>query len=348
MKKHPHFILAIAVVTSVVAITVIALYALEMATRFFFPVERKEILGEYSQKFNLPDLDFGYKPRSNARVSAIRRDRDGHLIYSVHYSTDELSRRVTPMIDQGNRPDFMLFFGCSFTFGEGLEDNQTLPYYVSRYAPCYTPYNYGYSGYGPQQMLVRLMKPDFVREVSQGKGILLYGPAHVARAIGSYRVSTGWARDFPFFYLDGRGNLLLDGNFQTGRPVRSGIYAFLSEIRLFDVFLRRFDVPHKFSDQDIKLTSGIIEKSFKLFYQYYPDSTAYFMLLPGVDESDHAVATHLKRAGIPVLDFSSHEEFNNREYVIANDGHPTDKWNERLAQLIVEKLGISSDECNRP
>ncbi len=48
----------------------------------------------------------------------------------------------------------VLFFGGSFTFGEGLNDNETMPYSVGiKMKGKYQVYNFGFHGYGPHQML---------------------------------------------------------------------------------------------------------------------------------------------------------------------------------------------------
>ncbi len=327
-------------------IILLVLCALELGARFLYPFEKCGVLRGCPQGFNLPDSDYGYKPRPNAVAPAVKQGLDGKLIYSVTYSTDEFARRITPMNKTPVSDRFLIFFGCSFTFGEGLQDNQTLPYHVGHLAPCYATYNYGYSGYGPQQMLLRLQDPNFAKQIKQHRGIMIYGPAHVARAIGTYYASTNWAKDFPFYYLDKEQNLARDGNFQTGRPLRSAIYSAISHVRLLDIFFRRYGLPRKFSEKDIELTARIIEESFKLFNIKFPDSRAYFMLLPGVDDTDQAVAALLRKAGISILDFSSRQEFQGEGFVITNDGHPTELWNQRLASLIVEELRISGENCS--
>lgn len=326
-------------------LTVCILMAVEVVFRYLHKPETNEIVGEYTQGFNIPDPDYGYRPKPDSSISVTKKDSTGRSIYSVRYSIDEFSRRVTPQENTKDRNRFLIFFGCSFTFGEGIEDDQTLPYFAARQAPCYATYNYGYSGYGPQQMLVRLHDPGFYRQIAQKKGIMIYSPAHVSRAIGSYKVSTSWGKNFPYFYLDQAGNLKRDGDFQSGRPSTSFIYGALSKSVFLDTFLRPYDIPHTFSDSDIETTARIIEKSFQLFNSQFNDSKAYFMLLPGVDYSDREVARHLVKSGIQVLDFSDRKEFRNDGYVIPNDGHPTALWNEQLAGLIVEKLGISGKEC---
>ena len=56
------------------------------------------------------------------------------------------------------KSEFVIFTGCSFVFGEGVNDNQTLPYLYGKQNPAVRCYNYGFPGYGTQQMLAVLQQ----------------------------------------------------------------------------------------------------------------------------------------------------------------------------------------------
>ena len=75
------------------------------------------------------------------------------------YTTDAYSRRVTPIDHLEQRSSFLLFFGCSVTFGLWVNDDETMPY-VAQYASHYRPYNYGVSGYGSHHMLAQLQSRE--------------------------------------------------------------------------------------------------------------------------------------------------------------------------------------------
>ncbi|MCB0213954.1 MAG: SGNH/GDSL hydrolase family protein, partial [Anaerolineae bacterium] len=129
--------------------------------------------GDYTQDFTHPDELLGYVVRPDAQIHSIKKMGD-EVIYDVVYTTDSYHRRITPVDNPEQRDKFMLFFGDSFTFGEGVHDNETLPYYVAQDLPDYMPYNYGLSGYGPQQMLAKLQSDDLATEVTESDGIAIY------------------------------------------------------------------------------------------------------------------------------------------------------------------------------
>jgi hypothetical protein len=75
---------------------------------------------------HIADEVLGYKIAPNTRIHSVAKVGD-RLIYEVDYTTDKFSRRVTPWHGSSQADKFALFFGCSFTFGQGVKDDETLP-----------------------------------------------------------------------------------------------------------------------------------------------------------------------------------------------------------------------------
>jgi hypothetical protein len=78
------------------------------------------------------------------------------------------------------------FFGCSFMFGHGVEEDQTLPYYFVREARgTFEGYNFAGEGWGPHQML-REIETGFVRRVAGAPDLAIYEaiPDHLRRVAG--------------------------------------------------------------------------------------------------------------------------------------------------------------------
>jgi hypothetical protein len=83
-----------------------------------------------------------------------RRRSDGRVVYDVLYTIGADGLRPTP----GNpRAPAFLFFGDSCTFGEGVEDDETMPVAFARAldVPANVR-NFGFHGYGPHQMVREL------------------------------------------------------------------------------------------------------------------------------------------------------------------------------------------------
>ena len=73
------------------------------------------------------------------------------------------------------------------TFGEGVHNNETMPYFFGKYDSTYRPYNFAYSGYGPHQMLARLETENSKKVVKENTGIgfYIYINDHVNRVLGT-------------------------------------------------------------------------------------------------------------------------------------------------------------------
>jgi hypothetical protein len=162
--------------------------------------------------------EMGYQLPANIQVSTTAT-RDGQLVYSSNYSTDAYNRRIAPKTTAIVPDKYVVFFGGSNTFGEGVNDDETLPHYLSRLAPSYRPYNYGVSGYGTQHMLAKFQTTDLRQQIHECDGIAVYGfiNDHVDRVIN--RMKNNWVHQSPYYFLNSEGILERNGTFNTARPI---------------------------------------------------------------------------------------------------------------------------------
>ena len=88
---------------------------------------REQTTDSFNNKFSMRDNDIGYVATSSAKTTEVLYSHSVEIDRSF-YHTDSLGRRVTSgTINENNRSDFACFFGCSFTFGLSVNDDQTLP-----------------------------------------------------------------------------------------------------------------------------------------------------------------------------------------------------------------------------
>ncbi len=169
----------------------------------------------YSQPLRANGGPLGYAPYPNRVVEAwkiVGSDR----IYDVTYTIDSHGLRKTPGItaSAAARSAF-LFFGGSFTFGEGLNDDETLPYQFAKELRFTHPVvNFGFSGYGPHQML-RSIELGILNEVVSGPvqaAVYVALPGHVDRAAGK----VWWDPVGPKYELDFAGDGAVRGSFYEG------------------------------------------------------------------------------------------------------------------------------------
>jgi len=140
-----------------------------------------------------------------------RKLTDGHLDYDVTYTIDADGHRATAS-STDPAAGSVLFMGSSDTFGQGLNDGETLPQQFSTLtAQHYHVVNFGVPTYGLHQpvRMLELGLPDGA--LTKGQRIIVYlaSPDHARRAAAAY----DWAARGPAYQLgpDGvasyRGNL---------------------------------------------------------------------------------------------------------------------------------------------
>ncbi|MCG3210787.1 MAG: hypothetical protein FOGNACKC_04418 [Anaerolineae bacterium] len=297
--------------------------------------------GSYTTaNFFADDPLLGYKPRPNSQVESIKKEGDT-LIYDTTYSIDEFGRRITPADDSPARDKFLLAFGDSFTFGEGVAATETLPAWLARLAPRYRAYNYGFSGYGPQQMLARLQSADLSAEVPEREGIGLYIfiDAHVERAIGSMYVYNAWGKEMPYYAVNWRGQVERLGSFRTGRPLLSSLYEWLGQTEFAHYY--NLNIPSPLRAGDYWLTARIIAEARNEFLRRYPTSQFYVVVYP--DEGDYfeAIGPYFEEFGLKVLNYDEWLKLDAAAgTAFKDDGHPTGKANRQVAEWIALDLGL--------
>ena len=178
-------------------------------------VERKWINNKYP--LQVRDSRLGIALMKNASQTAVSY-KNGRVIYKVTYTTDENGLRISPNHKYKNRVDMasILFFGGSFTFGEGVNDNETMPYVTGILTgEAFSIYNFAVHGYGPQHMLAQIEQGiiDLAIRHKPRYSIYLVIPDHVNRLAAIYP----WHKYGPIYYTDSNGNIKLQSKLAPNR-----------------------------------------------------------------------------------------------------------------------------------
>jgi len=266
----------------------------------------------------------------------------GERIYDVVYEIDDALRRRTPVTPEGPREFFALFFADSYTYGEGVSGDQTIPYYVGEMAPRYRPYNYGFHAGCPSDLLVQLEKTSLRAEVTEPEGILIYTwiDDHVTRSLGTLRVTASWGSEKPYYAVSDDGTVEFRGTFEEGRPLRNAIYRALGASRL--LMGRGFDWP-RIGDPEIESTARILARARDLFEAQFPGSRFVVAIYPGQIWWSRALVRELERLGVSVLDLSGLFDIRRPELSLsASDSHPSPLANELYARALVDGLHLDA------
>lgn len=129
----------------------------------------KDIQTEFPKTYWTDNNITGYGVLPNVSGKSISRNkRTGEIIYDVTYSTNENGWRKIPSSNANSKKCF-LFFGDSFTYGEGLNDDETLPFFFGKEMKDYQIFNFGIHGYGPHQALALILSGEVERVLSDKK-----------------------------------------------------------------------------------------------------------------------------------------------------------------------------------
>lgn len=286
------------------------------------------IEGSYTTNHMTPDKDLGFVLTTGPRrAESIKRSRDGEIIYNVTYGVDVRGLRVvTP---NGSGPT-ALFFGDSFTFGEGVDDADTLPAQFAKLSN-FSTFNFGVHGYGPHQFLrmLEIGKPEQlgIREenVFVVFSLLL---THVDRAAGRAM----WDPDGPHYKLSPAG-LEFSGPFKRGVIERienkSYIYKLIQ--------------PLLMETHDSKRVLAILEQASKIVKARY-GTTMLVVIWDSIERHRHDadraawLRSALTNSGIAILSVSQMvPPLRGPKYFIARDGHPNGAAYAALAKAILDR-----------
>lgn len=300
----------------------------------------------HSRSFIQRDDLLGSSPYPDISVNVIKADNLS-LVYRAKYSTDNFGRRITPVTNPTARNKYALFFGGSFTFGKGVSDNETLPYYFSKFAMSYRAYNYGFGGYGPQHMLARLEGEKIRADIKENDGLLIYlfNDWDVLRVIGNAKLVATHGGGYPYYTYDAMGNLIRKNDFNHGRFILTKIYKLLAKSNFVNYF--KIDFPLVITDEHIKLTADIIKDARNNFKTKFKSDNFYVVIYPRSKQCGKKIIPYLEEAGIRYLDFSDlldkplmEEKLSRDLFYIKGDEHPTARLHEMVAKKLVQELNI--------
>jgi hypothetical protein len=303
-----------------------------------------------AQTYNTPAYwhlgEFGSQPKPGI-FTAKKVASNGDVLYDTIFTIGPDGFRVTPKYGekQSHRINFL---GDSFTFGEGVADNQTMAYYVgdlvnkqgvSKLNPLQVK-NYGIHGWGIHQSLAILQsKLDSQANVD----FVLTAPWHASRAACADFFTLG----SPKYKLEESGLVKRDGYCRSFGWVEHSPKVLRGLITSSKVFNLIQDSLLVVNDQDkqIQLYLGVLrtiqqevkQRGEQLVVGFIKADDAWFV---GSYNNDKILA-ELKKSGIQVIDMTladKNENLNPKFYVHELDKHPSGLGNLERSKLLVEAL----------
>ncbi len=279
--------------------------------------------------------DIGYValPNNTVTVTAMQEET---LLYKATYTTDGDGRRITPQNPQAKTA--ILLFGCSFTFGEGLNDTQVMAWKLGEIlGENYQVFNFGYSGYGPHNALAII--EHTLPDLQKFDRILTYFiviPDHIIRVAG---LTSG---DGPRYELE-KGTLVRRGTFADIPPLpwEKDSWKWLQQSALFTFYRKPIAekfLPYNTDAKRMELLRTILTTGAKKLHSRYAQNSSSVLTWP-VGSSSLATKLAPLDDHLPIIDMKAwlpkYNE-NSAIYTIPIDNHPNALANELMAKNLAK------------
>jgi hypothetical protein len=291
---------------------------------------------------------FGGQPRPGVFESR-KLASDGSVVYSASYTIGPDGFRETPQYGwtpekakEDARPRIN-FLGDSFTFGEGLNDNQTMEYFFGelsqKQGQSVLVKNYGVHGWGMHQALA-IVQSDL--DTKANLQFALTSPWHASRSACTDFYSLG----SPKYILQDDGLVKRNGycrSFGWIEHSPKAVRGLITSSKIFNLIIDSLFVTSD-QDQQIRLYLGILktmqenltQKGQKMILGFVKADQSWYV---GTYNNEKLMAA-IKAMGIDVVDMTlanTNEALEKKYYIHELDKHPSPAGNEARAKLLMNQ-----------
>lgn len=263
----------------------------------------------------------------------IRYTNRGDVVFDVPFRINPDSSRLSSYKD-GDHRESVFFVGCSYTFGTGVLDSETLPSQVALKMPGLRSYNFGVNGATPIEALLRLQMIDEIPEPKSGSYVIYtFISDHLRRYSLALPYLATWGKDKPVYHWTGNG-FHSSGTYREIHPLRSWFLTLAWKSGLVWFIYPFFDLTYSAEEKSgfLSTITRMDSASRKLGAKYI------FLIWPGT-RTPQWLQEGLSENKIRVLDLS---KINLRNQVrvpyIPVDLHPSPEAYKFVADRVVEDL----------
>jgi len=281
------------------------------------------------------------------------------IIYEASYSTDFAGRRASPAQKEYKGLSNMIFIGGSFTFGQGVNDDETFPHFYSLLSKGpINFYNVSYFGYGINDILYHQetsAKENLFQGIDKSKEttvLYTFIENHAVRATVPLETYISlshrdhdedvenWFQNLhekPWYKSSGHNTSAYVGRFHD-RHIINSLYGVLEKSKIVEVTkLSRF----LFKYYDIPDYIKVLNSSYKKFEKDYKLKDFYLVIGGEVNDYYAQIINHLD-PNIKII-YTGHLDLeilkllkNNQTF--PKDGHPTKYYYEILASIVFSRV----------
>ena len=284
--------------------------------------------------------------KPNAKARSVRLQK-GVVRYDATYTSNQYGLRDTPAADP-TKPT-VAFFGCSFAFGRGLNDHETLPnQFVLQSGRRFSALNFAMAGHAPNNALMMFEEE---KERTSTAGTTVAAGVYVTMWDHPRRIVGGrfWTKGYPRYVLRA-GVPVREGVITRAFEYRPGIWGTREEVlyilrkfALLDVLIDATIKQDSFlanlllearARRNIDLYAAVLKRASDIFEARYH---APFVVVGWLRDKpeDRAIYQALMRAGLRVIDLSDLISGKEDALTIPNDGHPNAVANRLVAERLL-------------
>ena len=203
-----------------------------------------------------PHKNLGYAPVKNSTIRSTATIGK-KMVYDVQYTINEQGYRITAPV-QAQHDESILFFGCSVTFGKGLNDPETFPYMVNKgIGKQFNVYNFAFEGYGTHQFYAAL---DFnlidpIVHDQPKYAIYTVIPDHIRRIVNL----TKWGKYDPRYVLNANDEVEFSGYFGDD-SIKNEKKSFFKDTYTYKQLFSKHSLNSRDVDLFLTMTDGAREK----------------------------------------------------------------------------------------
>lgn len=313
----------------------------------FEPADSLAPTSQLDQQFDLFEHDGDYstliKNHSGRMFSKL--SASGQTVFDVQAHVDEHGRRRSFERPRPQAREHLLLMGCSFTFGDGLPDSESLPWQINLLQANATALNLGFSGSSAPHFWVGAFHKDIFSGIAPARGaaVYIFKGDHLTRALGAASLSDWGQERESVESVEGR--LQWTGTFKKAHPWRTAFYRVLWRSYFFR--LLGLDLPPLTQaryDEFVQIISEIRDRYLEKFGS---ENRFVFVIYPNrfVDRYNlDRLILSLNKYKIPFLNYGGADlsELVEGAAGIPYDGHPNVKANRVMAELLIKDLKLDS------
>lgn len=261
------------------------------------------------------DDTLGYKAKVNWQLKW-QPSKDSK---TLSFSTDTLARRIIPSVEQlrRGRDKYALFLGCSYTYGDGVSDDETMPYFFEQKAPDYLAQNYGFMGYSPLQSLALLQHRNIREEIKEQQGFAVYTYINdqIDRVIPASRWVELMKGRFPNLIHQ---SMTTEGIFLKKHHVLYDLIHWGYNTNIAQYF--RIGYPKIHNSTHYQLVVDILKKTKAEYQRQFKNDNFYVIVFPG-SQLKPEMKTMFDQSGIKYFDYSTLINIE-KNYLPYDSAHP--------------------------